>query len=221
LKTSRVPLFSVHDLAAVAGLAVALAFIRHWQPALPAMVPTHWNAAGRVDGWTPKGHLFWAPVLMAGAVWLLLAFAGRRLRNGDARQQRGGRALGDLRGWVCCGIALMVGYVAPMAAVRGPRAVWVGLALLSACIAVGFVPLLRATRSAPPIPGASAADYRWGGLVYWNPRDPRLWVEKRLGLGWTLNFARPLAWVLLVALLAPAVIALMVVGLAVSRAGAR
>jgi uncharacterized membrane protein len=218
LKTSRVSLFSVHDLAAVGGLLGALAFIRHWQPLLPAQVPTHWNAAGQVDAWTPKGHLFWAPLLMVGAVWLLLAFAGRKLRSGDARQQRGARALADFRGWVCCGLALMVGYVAPMAAVKGPRAVWVGLLLLACAIGVGFVPLLRANQKSPPIAGASLSDYRWGGLIYWNPRDSRLWVEKRLGLGWTLNFGRPLAWALLVLLLAPAVAALVVLAHAVSGA---
>lgn len=205
------PFFSAHDLAALVGLGAALAFIHRWQPWLPERVPTHWNAAGRVDDWTPRGHLFWAPLLMAGGVWVLLAFAGRKLGGGDARQQRGARALRDFRGWVCCGLALMVGYVAPMAAVRGTRAVWVGLGLLAGCLAVGFVPLLRATRAAPPIAGASAADYRWGGLLYWNPRDPRVWVEKRIGLGWTLNFARPLAWGMLALLLLPAVGALVAV----------
>lgn len=31
---------------------------------------------------------------------------------------------------------------------------------------------------------------------YYNPDNPRLFVAKRIGLGWTLNFARPMAWVL-------------------------
>jgi len=36
--------------------------------------------------------------------------------------------------------------------------------------------------------------YWAGGLFYINPNDKRLWVEKRFGYGWTLNFARPIAW---------------------------
>ncbi|GAA4638669.1 DUF5808 domain-containing protein [Actinoallomurus vinaceus] len=38
--------------------------------------------------------------------------------------------------------------------------------------------------------------YRWG-LVYYNRDDPALFVSKRFGVGWTLNMARPLSWVLL------------------------
>jgi uncharacterized membrane protein len=35
------------------------------------------------------------------------------------------------------------------------------------------------------------------GQFYFNPDDPALFLEKRFGIGWTLNFARPLAWVIL------------------------
>ncbi|WP_276360618.1 DUF5808 domain-containing protein [Daejeonella sp. H1SJ63] len=27
------------------------------------------------------------------------------------------------------------------------------------------------------------------GIIYYNPNDPSVWVEKRVGIGWTLNFA--------------------------------
>ncbi|QJE94228.1 DUF5808 domain-containing protein [Luteolibacter luteus] len=41
------------------------------------------------------------------------------------------------------------------------------------------------------------------GVIYFAPRDPRLLVRKRIGsLGWTLNFARPLAIPFLVASIA-------------------
>ncbi len=35
------------------------------------------------------------------------------------------------------------------------------------------------------------------GAFYYNPDDPALFVEKRFGIGWTSNFARPLTWVLM------------------------
>lgn len=35
------------------------------------------------------------------------------------------------------------------------------------------------------------------GIFYFNPNDPALFLEKRFGSGWTVNFARPLAWVFL------------------------
>src|SRR5699024_12602198 len=41
-------------------------------------------------------------------------------------------------------------------------------------------------------------DEHWKfGIFYFTPQDPALFVEKRFGIGWTNNFARPLSWVLL------------------------
>ena len=42
--------------------------------------------------------------------------------------------------------------------------------------------------------------WRWGQL-YFNPDDAAIWVEKRAGVGYTLNFAQPIAWLLLLAML--------------------
>lgn len=33
-------------------------------------------------------------------------------------------------------------------------------------------------------------------ILYYNRDNPRLFVSKRSGIPWTLNFARPSAWVL-------------------------
>lgn len=35
------------------------------------------------------------------------------------------------------------------------------------------------------------------GVIYYDPTDRRLVVRHRIGLGWTLNMANPIAWVLL------------------------
>jgi uncharacterized membrane protein len=39
------------------------------------------------------------------------------------------------------------------------------------------------------------------GVIYANSKDARLVVPHRTGLGWTLNFGQPLAWLLLVGVL--------------------
>jgi uncharacterized membrane protein len=45
---------------------------------------------------------------------------------------------------------------------------------------------------------AKRKDEHWvAGVFYYNPQDPALWVEKRFGIGWTLNFARPASWFML------------------------
>lgn len=44
----------------------------------------------------------------------------------------------------------------------------------------------------------SEADHYWKwGLFYVNPNDPSVLVEKRVGLGWTVNFGHRLGWVIL------------------------
>ncbi|MBK7931493.1 MAG: hypothetical protein IPJ98_29670 [Bryobacterales bacterium] len=34
-------------------------------------------------------------------------------------------------------------------------------------------------------------------MIYYNREDPALMVERRLGFGYTPNYARPLGWVLM------------------------
>lgn len=55
------------------------------------------------------------------------------------------------------------------------------------------------------------ANWRGGLLgVYVAPRDPRIWVPKKYGYGWTLNFAHRGSWYWLIGLIA---LPLLVVGL--------
>lgn len=39
-------------------------------------------------------------------------------------------------------------------------------------------------------------DYWKGGLFYFNKNDPSIFVEKRFGIGWTINFANPKGYLL-------------------------
>jgi uncharacterized membrane protein len=52
----------------------------------------------------------------------------------------------------------------------------------------------------PTSEGFRDDDRYWhGGFFYSNPDDPALFVEKRYGLGWTLNFGHPEARLVLIA----------------------
>lgn len=44
------------------------------------------------------------------------------------------------------------------------------------------------------------------GVFYFNPGDPALFLEKRFGVGWTINFGRPLAWFIFILIIASAII---------------
>ena len=54
-------------------------------------------------------------------------------------------------------------------------------------------------------PGDGTPDSCWKlGLFYFNPDDTALFVEKRIGFGYTINFARPAAWIVfMITLLLP------------------
>jgi len=99
-----------------------------------------------------------------------------------------GRLLAPIR-WV---LALMA-TPAAFASLWGPVPV---LVLAGVLVVVVIMQIARAPRGAP-----TSADGWRGGLFYVNSADPRLLVPKRSGLGWTFNFARPIAWLALAVLL--------------------
>ena len=43
---------------------------------------------------------------------------------------------------------------------------------------------------------------RLGGFVYFNLRDANIFVPKNIGAGWTFNFGHPVAWVVIVLIVA-------------------
>ncbi len=44
------------------------------------------------------------------------------------------------------------------------------------------------------------------GQFYFNPNDPAMFLEKRFGVGWTINMANPLTWVIFVGIVGGAVV---------------
>jgi uncharacterized membrane protein len=73
--------------------------------------------------------------------------------------------------------------------------------------------------------GRSDAGFRdddryWsGGLFYNNPDDPAMFVPKRFGLGWTLNFGHPRARQFLITMLVLVLVLVVVPPLAVALLG--
>ncbi len=46
--------------------------------------------------------------------------------------------------------------------------------------------------------GDNTADRDWaGGLFYFNPDDPAVFIEKRMGIGYNLNLGNPRSWAVL------------------------
>jgi uncharacterized membrane protein len=70
--------------------------------------------------------------------------------------------------------------------------------VVGAVAAATHAPLHGAEAAAAPPVGDRTSDKYWKlGLIYINRNDPALFVEKRFGIAYTLNFGHPGAWVFL------------------------
>jgi uncharacterized membrane protein len=200
-------------------------------PHLPARLPIHVNASGTVDRYADRtvwnafapvlGQVF-ATALIAG----LLVLTYRSRPEVDAADPAGstlryrrflaalGRGLLVLAALV--DLSLLLGALLIWAVYR-PSATGVALAVLPALAGVVVLVILSVRMGqagsrlagARPHPGATVNrddDRYWrGGLVYINPRDPAVVVPKRFGVGWTLNFGNPWAWLVVLAITSGAV----------------
>ena len=156
----------------------------------PSPMPVHWDASGRPNGFFPRTPVAMAfPLLLLGGILLLLdgIVAGGARTGPPAMTEAVRRMLAPIR-WL---IAL-TGVPAAFAPLWGPTPV---LVVAGAMVVTIVIQIARAPRMAP------ASGDGWRGVLYVNPADPRLVVPKRSGLGWTFNFARPIAWALLTVLL--------------------
>jgi uncharacterized membrane protein len=186
---------------------------------LPGRLIVHWGLHGP-DRWvaTTPGSvlaligfaLFGCVVVAATAYGVLYGSRHISTSGAAARSERQFRRLTVL-------LALTVEYLIAALPVlfllEVPRAVmWAWAAALWTTLFVFLTRLVRAGQggfrmSAPtahtvPI-GDRTDDSRWlGGMFYVNRADPALFVEKRMGIGWTLNFGSVWAWLLLASVFA-------------------
>ncbi|MDE3170717.1 MAG: DUF1648 domain-containing protein [Acidobacteriota bacterium] len=198
--------------------ATAIFLHAHWNR-IPEIFPVHWGIDGRPNGWsarTPMG--VYGPLMMGGAIVAGLAL----ITYGVLREARVVRVPGAAThgrdfpyqvGYFLSGmeylLAILLSFVA-LLPLFGPPNIAAVLGGSIVFIAVIFVAAhhLNQTRahaserSIVPTPGGvfgdGTLDEHWKlGMFYYNPDDPALLVEKRLGIGYTFNFARGLAWIIL------------------------
>lgn len=187
---------------AVLGAAAAYLGVR-WND-IPAAWTTHWDVAGRANGWARHDAVGVFGPLVMGAVVLAFVQAIAALTT---RQQSAAFAVGGVREativfvrTIAVALSLVFAFLAidlPL----GPRlshGVLTGLllAVMGAGFAVGAVRMAAALAAARSS-GHAAAVEGWHSFYYSNARDRRLWVPKLSGLGWTVNFANPWSWLVM------------------------
>ncbi len=198
-------------------LATASAWtILNWHR-LPAHFPIHWGGDGLPDGWTTRTpyHVFSLPVFFAGLCLFLALTAFSVLRY--SRRSEASDAWGRFRRTLaetllaleyCVAVSAVAPMFLPLSQTPATVKLWTALLLVLSIVLpftlviVLLVAVSRATSAqskpataAPEGDGTPDACWHGGGIFYYNPHDPALWVRKRFGIGYTLNFANPWSWV--------------------------
>jgi uncharacterized membrane protein len=198
--------FSRWDLLTLTGFGLLGGSFAWALPRLPDPLPIHFTAAGQVDGWADKAYLPLIVFGIPGIAWLLLLLTGWMLSASQKNPVKASVAAAHpLRGCLGLGTTLLAtgGLLTPL---YGIACLHAGAALIAMCLILGLIFMVRETKDL--LVGLSdAKNYRWG-VFYVNAQDPKLWVEKRLGVGWTLNYAHPAAWWMTLLLLLPVLVGL-------------
>jgi uncharacterized membrane protein len=215
------PVALIGPFAIIASAAVVLAV--RWDR-LPNRFPVHWNAALQPDGWSVRsaGTVF-GPLVIGVVMCAVLLFIAYGITRWSRRVNvRGTPAVLEerFRGIVfklllASSYALALGTalqsLLPLRASQTlPVVALLPGGLMLAAIVIAIVMLVRVRREAYD-PGAIEPDQAVGppegdhtpdrcwklGILYFNPDDPALFVEKRFGIGYTVNFGNWWSWVLL------------------------
>lgn len=226
-RTSGIPggwLVAAGPLLIIAGAAVFMWI--NWNQ-IPERFASRWSADGTPIGWrtrTPWG--VFRPLVTSAAVtmamlWNAYAISTKTRQvapTGQAslreRRFKKGNALYLVVSAYMMALLFVGTTVRPLFAHtdRLPTSVWILLAV----VVVGSLAMIawmywigQGGRRGMPAdeagipPGDGTPDDGWkAGLIYFNPADPAIFVEKRVGFGWTLNFGRPVSWLIMAAILA-------------------
>lgn len=192
-------------------------------PSMPDLIPMHGDFAGNVDSWAEKsiGSVFGFPLGIE--LFMALMFLGchaiiiRSKRPTDPRAPAtsalayGLFARAESIFLVAVGVVISggigIGFMLSSAGVVtlaqfGAAMLVVGALVIIGSIAISLVYGQAGSRLFKRMQGDEYLpdddDEHWKlGIFYVNRDDPSVFLPERFGIGWTINFARPAAWILI------------------------
>ena len=185
-------------------LAAAAAFLVSRWESLPSRWPSHWGAGSVANGWSERTIAGVLGLLaLALPVLVLLEILAAAERAWIARRPELAPlawATSQLLRLIACGVSCFVAFLAiflPLRASMSLPSVGVAVALfLLAPTVFGMAGIAREMNRLRDV-GVIGEGYQ--GMVYRNPKDPRLWVPNLIGPGITINFAHRWAWPMMLA----------------------
>ena len=194
----RLPWFIWLAPGPFAMLSVAAGVLYSKWSSIPARFPVHWGLNGQPNRWNARTvHGVYGPVLAAAELCALLLIMGLATWFG-ARRSRFRRA--TLAALIACEYIIAVLFLPVAANTFSHSPMWLvilgPLVLIVPVIVMMVRALAEPDHAIEPTPNAC-----WkAGMIYYNPDDSALFVEKRAGLGYTFNFANRWSWVLMLGL---------------------
>lgn len=214
-------------IAVVAGLAAIVfsaVFLFVFYPSLPDLLPVHFRATGRPNGWQYKTYpRVLMPVFVQAALAMTLGAVGALLlsrphgaHDEEAADVKAAAAAAE-------GVALITviwiafqGYAAVALTgmwqrERAGLGAWYTYFQLAGLVLTAIIAFRTHLRLGRPVARPFVAAHWRLGRFYRNPADPALFVPTRDGSRWTLNFGRPVAAALMglvlgIGIVAPTVI---------------
>ena len=197
-------------------LAATAAYLGANWARLPERLPTHWSIDGTANRWATRSwHSVFGPLIVCAVISVFMIGMAEMIIHASPRGRGTGTEAWTSRFrranllllvagiWAVSAMICVISLL-PLFSDAGRPAWMVGaLPLIVIGTMLPFViQLVRLTRDASS--GTDGTPDRcWKlGQIYYNPDDPAMVVEKRFGLGYTLNCGhRGLVWILGVAVL--------------------
>ena len=191
---------------------IAVVIIRY--PALPAIIPIHFGLNGEPDRWASKTTSVILQPLIATlmtAMMIILAYTLPNTRRqldpsnpqqDRQRQTRIRKTLANIL-LITAGIINLTLFLTTLVTFQVlPAREGTAMAFLATILPLALAMLLlirvaqqnrtsSQTTSERQVVARDDDRYWVGGIFYYNQDDPSLVVEKRFGIGWTINFGHP------------------------------
>ncbi|HUK43022.1 MAG TPA: DUF5808 domain-containing protein [Candidatus Bathyarchaeia archaeon] len=184
---------------------------------IPERFPVHWGIDGQPDGWATRDlHGVFAPLLMGAllnVLLLVLVWVIARLSRNTVMRYVTVRSLEVLL-YPLTLTFVIIGLLPLMRPANAATIVL--LTMVPMLLTIVGVLYWSYKKISVPAPEADASpepqrDGYWkAGMFYYNPSDPAILVAKRVGIGYTFNFANKMSWLVLAGILLIALLPVLV-----------
>lgn len=217
------PLFYFISLAFVPLILIIYTYDQY--SLLPEQIPTHWGPSGKPDAFTSKNHF---SVISLPLIIIILQFMFAAMSEGTRRSeiktsvhniQKSTYSQVQKRKYTSRYLFLISFLITVLFSflqlttihhgIIGQNILLTTFIVFIVIIIVGSIIFsikfsnlekdINPSNSQGSVTDIDDDHYWKGGLLYFNKEDPSLFVEKRFGIGWTMNFAQPISYIILFA----------------------